>query len=106
MLHTTGMYLGKKVYSILSQSTQLKNEYLALIRQCLELVRYILPATLEYPSGDWNGFRVYRPAKKGRSCEHFGGYKNIYPNTFLQVQGAIILITIPYSAKPTDKLHT
>ena len=26
--------------------------YLALIRQCLELVRYMLPAALEYPSGD------------------------------------------------------
>ena len=47
------------------------------MRQCLELVRYILPAALEYPSGDWNGFRVYRPAREGRSCEHFGGYKTI-----------------------------
>ena len=37
----------------------------------------MLPAALEYPSGDWNGFRVYRPARGGRSCEHFGGYKTI-----------------------------
>ena len=38
------------VYSILPQSTQLQNGYLALIRQCSELVRYMLPAALEYPS--------------------------------------------------------
>ena len=31
---------------------QLQNRYLALIRQCLEVVRYMLPAALEYPSGD------------------------------------------------------
>ena len=37
----------------------------------------MLPAALEYPSGDKNGFRVYRPAREGRSCEHFGGYKTI-----------------------------
>ena len=29
-----------------------QNGYLALIRQCLELERYMLPAALEYPSGD------------------------------------------------------
>ena len=44
--------LGKIVYSILPQSTQLKNGYLALIRQCLERVRYMLPAALEYPAED------------------------------------------------------
>ena len=27
--------------------------------------------------GDWNGFRVYRPDRGGRSCELFGGYKTI-----------------------------
>ena len=43
--------LGKAVYSILSQSTQLQNGYLVLIRQCIELVRYMLPTALEYPSG-------------------------------------------------------
>ena len=43
------------------------NWQLALIRQCLELVRYMLPTALEYPSGDWNGFRVFRPARGGRS---------------------------------------
>ena len=37
--------LGKTVYS------QLQNGYLALLRQCLELVRYMLPTALEYPSG-------------------------------------------------------
>ena len=47
------------VYSILPQSTQLRNGYLALIRQCLERVRYMLPAALEYHTGYWNGFRVY-----------------------------------------------
>ena len=61
----------------LPQSTHLQNGYLALIRQCLELVRYMLPAALEYPPEDWDGFRVYRPARGGRSCEHFGGYKTI-----------------------------
>ena len=37
----------------------------------------MLPTALEYPSGDWNGFRMHRPARGGRSCEHFGGYKTI-----------------------------
>ena len=37
----------------------------------------MLPAALEYPLGAWNGFRVYRPARGGRLCEHFGGYKTI-----------------------------
>ena len=37
----------------------------------------MLPAALEYPPGDWNGFRVYRPARGRRSCERFGGYKTI-----------------------------
>ena len=63
------------VYSMLPQSTH--NGYLALIRHCLELVRFMLPAALEYPSGDWNGLCVYRPAMEGRSCEHFGGYMTI-----------------------------
>ena len=65
------LFLGKTVYSILPQSTQLQNGYLALIRQCLELVRYMLPAALEYPQGDCNGFRVYRPDRGGRLSEHF-----------------------------------
>ena len=38
----------------------------------------MLPVALEYPSGDWNGFCVYRPARGGRSCERFGGYKTIW----------------------------
>ena len=42
----------------------------------------MLPTALEYPLGDSNGFRVYRPARGGRSCEHFGGYKT-KPNTFI-----------------------
>ena len=71
------LFLGKTVYSILPQSTQLQNGYLALIRQCLELVRYMLPTALEYPTGEWNGFRVYRSARGGRSCERFGGHKTI-----------------------------
>ena len=37
----------------------------------------MLPVALEYSLGDWNGFRVYRPARGGRSFEHFGGYKTI-----------------------------
>ena len=44
-----GLSLGKTVYSILPQSTQLQNGYLALIRQCLGLVRYMLTTTQEYP---------------------------------------------------------
>ena len=35
----------------------------------------MLPTALEYPSGDGNGVRVYRPARGGRSSEHFVGYK-------------------------------
>ena len=54
-----------------------KNGYLALIRQCFDCVCYMLPTALEYPSGHWNGFRVYRPARGGRSCEFFGGFKTI-----------------------------
>ena len=42
------------------------------------LVHYMLPAALEYPSGDWNGFRVNRPAREGSLREHFGGYKTIH----------------------------
>ena len=37
----------------------------------------MLPAALEYPSGDLNGLRVYRSAREGRSCEHFGGYTRL-----------------------------
>ena len=82
-----GLSLGKTVYSILPQSTQLQNRYLALKRQCLEHARYMLPAALEYPLGDWNGFRVYRPAREGRSWEHFGGYTTVnrIPFTFILV---------------------
>ena len=32
----------------------------------------------EYPPGDRNGLCVYRPARGGRSCELFGGYKYIH----------------------------
>ena len=42
----------------------------------------MLPVALEYPPGDWNGFRVYRPARGGRSCEHLGGYKTINRNLY------------------------
>ena len=38
------------------QSSQLQNRYLALIRQCLELVRYMLPAALEYFLGGLKWF--------------------------------------------------
>ena len=37
----------------------------------------MLPVALQYPPGDCNGFRVYRPARGGKSCERFGGYKTI-----------------------------
>ena len=40
---------GRVLFS--KQHLNLKHSYLALIRQCLELVRYVLPAALEYPSG-------------------------------------------------------
>ena len=40
----------------------------------------MLPAALEYPWGDWNGFRVYRPV--GRSFEHFGCVQDYKLNTF------------------------
>ena len=33
-------------------SCKMGTYYLALIRQCLELVRYMLPVALEYPLGD------------------------------------------------------
>ena len=45
-----GLSLGKTVYSILPQSTQLLNGYLALIWRCLMLVRYMVPAALEMVS--------------------------------------------------------
>ena len=38
----------------------------------------MLPAALEYPSEDLNGFRVYRPARGGRSFWWIQDYK---PNT-------------------------
>ena len=37
----------------------------------------MLQVALEYPSEDCNGFRVYRPARGGKSCEHSEGYKII-----------------------------
>ena len=37
----------------------------------------MLPVALENPPRDRNGFRVYRPAMGGRSCERLGGYKTI-----------------------------
>ena len=37
----------------------------------------MLPTALEYPSWDRNGVCVYSPARGGRFCEHFGGYKTI-----------------------------
>ena len=37
----------------------------------------MLPVALEYPPGDWNGLCVYRPARGGRLCDCFGGYKTI-----------------------------
>ena len=37
----------------------------------------MLPAALEYPSGDSNGLPVYRPSREGRSYEHLGEYKTI-----------------------------
>ena len=39
----------------------------------------MLPVALEYCPGDWNGFRVYRPAREERSYEWIQDYK---PNTF------------------------
>ena len=53
------------------------------IRQCLQRVRYMLPVALEYPPGDWNGFRVYMPARGGRSCMWaLRWIQNYKPNTF------------------------
>ena len=43
----------------------------------------MLPAALKYPSGDLNGFCVYRPARGGRLCEHALWWIQDYrPNTF------------------------
>ena len=46
----------------------------------------MLPVTLEYPPGVRNGFRVYRPARGGRLCERFGGYKTINQIPLLKIQ--------------------
>ena len=55
-----------------------KMGYLALIRQCLELVCYMLPAALEIFPGGLKMISVCTvPARGGRSCERFGGYKSI-----------------------------
>ena len=67
----------QKVNSILLQSTQLQNGYLAQIRHRLERVRYMLPVALEYPRGIEMVSVCTVPARRGRSCEHFGGYKTI-----------------------------
>ena len=37
----------------------------------------MLPAALEYPSGIEMVFECTVPAREGRSCEHFGGYRTI-----------------------------
>ena len=62
---------------MLPQSTQLENGYLALIRQSLEIVHYMLPAALEYHSGIEMVYVCTGPARKGRLCEHSDGYKTI-----------------------------
>ena len=62
-----GLSLGKTIYSVLPQSTQLQNGYLALLRQCFELVRYMLPAALKYPSGiEMVSLGTNRLGKEGR----------------------------------------
>ena len=43
----------------------------------------MLPAAQDYTSGDWNSLHVYKPARGGRSCEHFGGYKTINQITYM-----------------------
>ena len=74
---------------LLPQSTPLKDGYLASYKAVLGLAHYMLPAALEYPSGDWNGLRVYWPAREERSCEHLSGYKiiNRIPLTFTFTTG-------------------
>ena len=67
------IYLDKTVYSILPQSTQLQKW---VPRQCLELVRYMLPTALEYLSGI-EIVSTCVQARGGRSCEYLGGYKTI-----------------------------
>ena len=56
MAYNLYIALGDKVaqltvYSLLPQSSQLQNGYLALIRQCLELVRYMLAMLWHIPRG-------------------------------------------------------
>ena len=46
-----------------------------MIYVCLELAHCMLPDALEYPQESFNGLCVYRPAREGRSCEYFVGYK-------------------------------
>ena len=46
-----GLSLGKTVYSILSQSTQLQNGYVALLRAVLRACARMLPVALTYPLG-------------------------------------------------------
>ena len=58
----------------------------------------MLPGALEYPLGDGNGFRVYRPGRGGGSCEHFGGYKTIN-------RIPLPLLLVSYRYEVGDALH-
>ena len=64
-----GLFLGKTVYSILLQSTQLQNGYL-WVAICCQLL-WNIPRGIEMVSV------CTVPARGGRSCERFGGYKTI-----------------------------
>ena len=51
------------------------------IMQCTELAHYMFPVALEYSSGDWNGLRVYRPARDGQG--RASGYKTVTEYLYL-----------------------
>ena len=76
-----GVSLGKTVYSTLPQPTQLQKWVpsinKAVLRAC---ALYAASCPGIYPWGDLNGFRVYRPARRGRSFWWIQDYK---PNTFI-----------------------
>ena len=73
-IHFNLVSSGKTVYSILPQSTRLQNG-------CLELVCYMLPAALEYSSGDWNGYPCAQ-CLLGEECRTFRWIQDYKVNTF------------------------
>ena len=69
--------LGKTVYSILPQSTQLQRWVPRINKAQLRVSALYTLSCSGISLGGLNSHGVYRPARGGRSWAHFSGYKTI-----------------------------